>query len=60
MDKTDEARRQIEALPNILKEDFRISLIFRKEIKEARSTIFPEILHLIEEAFGLSDYPPKV
>ena len=60
MDEVDEARRQIEALPSILKEDFRISLIFKIEINEARNTIFPEILHLIEEAFGLSDYPPKV
>ena len=60
MDEIDEARRQIEALPSILKEDFRISLLFRTEIKEVRSTTFPDIIHLIEEAFGDSDNPPKV
>ena len=55
-----EAQRQIDALSNILKEDFRLLLKFKTDLKNAKSTIFPEILHLLEEAFGLPENPPTV
>ena len=56
----DEARRQIEALPSILREDYRITLKIRSDWENAKCTIFPDIVRLIEEAFGLPDQPPKV
>ena len=60
MGELEETRRQIDALPNLLKEDFRLLLKFQTDLKEAKCVIFPEIIHLVEEAFGLFDNPPTV
>ena len=56
----DEAQRQIEALPKILREDYRITLKIRSDWENAKGVIYPDIVRLIEEAFGLPDQPQKV
>ena len=60
MDDLTEAKRQIDALPKLLKEDFRILFKIHSEFKDAKTGIFPKIINLIEEAYGLPESPPKV
>ena len=60
MGELEEARRQIDALPNVLREDFRLKLKFQTNLQEAKCVIFPEIINLIEEAFEHPDSPLKV
>ena len=55
-----EAKRQIDALPKVLKEDYRILCKFHSDYKESKSVFFPKLINLIEEAYGLPDKPPKV
>ena len=60
MDNLTEAKRQIDALPKVLKEDFRILFKFNCEYKDAKTILFPKLINLIEEAYGLPESPPKV
>ena len=60
MDDRTEAKRQIDALPKVLKEDFRILFKFHSEFKDAKTVLFPKFINLIEEAYGLPESPPKV
>ena len=60
MDDLTEAKRQIDVLPKLLKEDFRILFKIHSEFKDAKTGIFPKITDLIEEAYGLPESPPKV
>ena len=60
MDDLTEAKRQIDALPKLLKEDFRILFKIHSEFKDAKTGLFPKIINLIEEAYGLPESPPKV
>ena len=60
MDNTTEAKRQIDALPKVLKEDFRILFKFYSEFKDAKTVLLPKLINLIEEAYGLPESPPKV
>ena len=60
MDKVTEAKRQIDALPKVLNEDFRILFKFHSDFKEAKTILFPKLFNLIEEAYGLPENPPKV
>jgi hypothetical protein len=55
-----EARRQLDALPRVLKEDYQLMLIFHTDLTEAKDTIFPKLVDLIEQAFGIPDKLPKV
>ena len=55
----EEAKRQISALPNVLNGDYYLTLKYNTSLKEAKHS-FPEIVNLIEEAFGLPEKPLKV
>jgi hypothetical protein len=60
MGELNEARRQIDALPRALKEDSHLILKFHTGLTEAKYTIFPKLVNLIEKAFGIPDKRPKV
>ena len=55
----EEAKRQISALPNVLNGDYYLTLKYNTCLKKAKDC-FPEIVNLIEEAFGLPEKPLKV
>ena len=55
-----EARKQIDALPRVLKEDYHLMLKLHTDFTEAKDTIFPKLVNLIEEAFGIPENLPKV
>ena len=55
-----EAKRQIDALPKILKEDYRILLKVHSDLTEAKQNFYPKLVNLLEEAYGLPEKPPKV
>lgn len=55
-----EAKRQIDALPKVLNQDYRMLLKFHTDFTEAKHNLYPKLINLLEEAYGLPEKPPKV